>query len=282
MLASNGWRKASKKTIKGDHAEHIHSGCDCEFAIRFDGKPDYAGYDPEKYRAMYDNAEGDTWKEKLNSVRREDYAKNKDKINAQKRDAYARRNNTEYSGVPKSWKRNGVLSEDEVLKGTNPKYRSDLPAHLVGSKEDYKNNCANCVVAYSMRKKGYVVTAKSVGECGTLRHNNKIFKAWKGRTPTIANGNGMDEIIEYMKDCKDGSLIVITVKMPYSVFNPLPGHAFVAEKIGGEVLFLDPQTGRHYNMPEEIFSTVKLGETRYMRVDDLEITDLGVSACKEV
>lgn len=94
MLASNGWRKASKKTIKGDHAEHIHSGCDCEFAIRFDGKPDYAGYDPEKYRAMYDNAEGDTWQEKLNSMRRDEYAANKDRINEQKRAAYARRKDT--------------------------------------------------------------------------------------------------------------------------------------------------------------------------------------------
>lgn len=90
MLASNGWRKASKKTIKGEHAEHIHSGCDCEFAIRFDGKPDYAGYDPEKYRAMYDNAEGDTWQEKLNAMRREQYKVNGDKIRKQKRAAYER------------------------------------------------------------------------------------------------------------------------------------------------------------------------------------------------
>ena len=91
MIASNGWRKASKKTIKGDHAEHIHANCDCTFAIRFDGKSKIEGYDPDKYRAMYDNADGDNWQEKLNSMRRDDYAQNADKIREQKREAYERR-----------------------------------------------------------------------------------------------------------------------------------------------------------------------------------------------
>ncbi len=91
-LASNGWRQASKKVLKGDHADHIHAHCDCEFAIRFNGQPKYAGYDPKKYREQYENAEGSTWQEKLNSMRREDYAERRDEINAQKRDAYARRN----------------------------------------------------------------------------------------------------------------------------------------------------------------------------------------------
>ncbi len=91
MLASNGWQTASKKTIKGDHAEHIHANCDCTFAIRFDGRSGVAGYDPDRYREIYDNAEGDTWQEKLNSMRREEYAKNADKIRAQKREAYERR-----------------------------------------------------------------------------------------------------------------------------------------------------------------------------------------------
>lgn len=91
MLASNGWQKASNKTIKGDHAEHIHSNCDCTFAIRFDGASSVEGYDPDKYREMYDNAEGRTWQEKLNSMRREQYAENADKIREQKRIAYDRR-----------------------------------------------------------------------------------------------------------------------------------------------------------------------------------------------
>lgn len=95
MLASNGWQKASKKTIKGDHAEHIHANCDCTFAIRFDGKSSVGGFDPDKYREMYDNADGNNWKQKLNSMRRNSYEKNAEKIREQKREAYAERKERE-------------------------------------------------------------------------------------------------------------------------------------------------------------------------------------------
>lgn len=71
MLASNGWQKASRKALKNGHAEHIHSNCDCTYAVRFNEKTTVAGYDPEKYQAAYDNAEGGNWREKLNSLRRE-------------------------------------------------------------------------------------------------------------------------------------------------------------------------------------------------------------------
>ncbi|MBR1689391.1 MAG: hypothetical protein IJ713_01295 [Oscillibacter sp.] len=88
MLASNGWQRQSKKAMKGGHAEHIHANCDCQYALRFDGKGGVAGYDPDKYRAEYDAAEGDTWQEKLNSMRREQYKQDGEKIRAQKRAAY--------------------------------------------------------------------------------------------------------------------------------------------------------------------------------------------------
>lgn len=74
MLASRGWQRASKKTVKGDHAEHIHANCKCQFAIRFDGKSTVEGYDPDKLLDQYNSADGDTWQEKLNSMRREQYA----------------------------------------------------------------------------------------------------------------------------------------------------------------------------------------------------------------
>lgn len=86
MLASNGWQRASKKLLKGGHAEHIHANCDCEFAIRFDGYSTVAGYDPEKYLQQYRAAGSD-----VQAMRRMDYAKNRERINAQKRAAYAAR-----------------------------------------------------------------------------------------------------------------------------------------------------------------------------------------------
>ena len=73
MLASQGWTRASRKVLNGGHAEHIHANCDCEFAIRFDRKSGVKGYDPDKYKRQYENAEGDNWRDKLNSIRRDQY-----------------------------------------------------------------------------------------------------------------------------------------------------------------------------------------------------------------
>lgn len=70
-LASRGWQIASKRILRGGHAEHVHAHCDCQFAIRHDGKSNVSGYDPDKYYQMYKNAEGNSPKEKINSLRRE-------------------------------------------------------------------------------------------------------------------------------------------------------------------------------------------------------------------
>lgn len=83
-LASRGWQTASQKMLKNGHAEHIHSNCDCEFAVRFHSGTSVAGYDPEKYLKQYRDAGSD-----VNAMRRIDYAARKDAINAQKRAAYA-------------------------------------------------------------------------------------------------------------------------------------------------------------------------------------------------
>ena len=85
-LASRGWQKASQAAIKGGHAEHIHANCDCEYAIRFDGRSTVAGYDPDKYLRQYRAAGSD-----VNALRRVNYAANRERINAQKRAAYAAR-----------------------------------------------------------------------------------------------------------------------------------------------------------------------------------------------
>lgn len=90
-LASRGWQRISKKSLKNGHAEHIHSNCDCSYMIRHSDDIDVAGYDPDRYLQMYNSAEGKTPNEKINSMRRMQYAERKDVINAQKRAAYANR-----------------------------------------------------------------------------------------------------------------------------------------------------------------------------------------------
>lgn len=85
MVASNGWQH-SNYTV-----DHLHANCDCEYCARFDSRTKVGNYDPQKYKDMYDNAEGSNYEEKLNSMRRDAYAKNSEEINAQKRDAYEKR-----------------------------------------------------------------------------------------------------------------------------------------------------------------------------------------------
>ena len=122
MLASNGWQNQSKNAMKNGHASHIHPNCDCTYAVRFDDKSNVKGYNPDKYKAMYQNAEGNTWNEKLNSMRRIQYQENKDRINAQKRANYAEKKKNymmlkqdeSESKVPKSMLKN--YSDFEPLK----------------------------------------------------------------------------------------------------------------------------------------------------------------------
>lgn len=89
-LASRGWRDADSS-----YQEHIHSNCDCTLATRFNNQTSIKGYDPRKYEDMYYGADLDgqkaTAKNRINALRREFYAKNKEEINAQKRMNYAER-----------------------------------------------------------------------------------------------------------------------------------------------------------------------------------------------
>lgn len=93
MMSSMGWQYASEDTIKGNHADHIHANCDCEFMIRFDNETTVEGYEPNT--SLYEQTAGNTFEEKVNTLRRAEYAQNKDEINAQKRIAYAKRTHSE-------------------------------------------------------------------------------------------------------------------------------------------------------------------------------------------
>lgn len=90
-LASRGWQYMSKRALKDGHAEHIHSNCDCTYMIRHSKDFNVAGYDPDKYKAQYDSAEGDTPKQKINAMRRKYYAENKAEILSEKADRYEER-----------------------------------------------------------------------------------------------------------------------------------------------------------------------------------------------
>lgn len=69
LLSNFGWQHASAKTIKGDHAEHIHANCQCQFIIRFDHATTVEGYNPNPN--FYNKVPGKTIEEKASNLRRE-------------------------------------------------------------------------------------------------------------------------------------------------------------------------------------------------------------------
>lgn len=117
-LASRGWQRASQAAIRGGHAEHIHANCDCEYAVRFDGRTSVAGYDPEAYLAQYNAAGGD-----INRMRRVNYAANKERINAQKRAAYAAR--------VENQKKDAIIKADTVISGHAPTPKGAKPNSII-------------------------------------------------------------------------------------------------------------------------------------------------------
>ena len=116
-LASRGWQYMSKNALKNGHAEHIHANCDCEYGVRFDGKSNVAGYDPDKYLEQYNNAEGTKPQDKINSMRREQYAKDADKINARRRELYAEKKEAaETKDRLQSGNNDSILTEADSVK----------------------------------------------------------------------------------------------------------------------------------------------------------------------
>ena len=152
MLASRGWQKASKAALKGGHAEHIHANCDCTYAIRFDGDTKYAGYNPDKYLQAYNEAEGRTWVEKVNSIRRERYAGPEgERIREQKRIAYARTighlpepKSTPYDDVTDQWRRNSTPGSHKVM---------DLMEYVAPDGQVYRVKGKDVVLDYTAHEK---------------------------------------------------------------------------------------------------------------------------------
>lgn len=114
MLASNGWQRASKKAIKNGHASHVHNNCNCTYAIRFDDDTEVEGYDPEYYKDLYDNAEGKNWRDKVNSMRRQQYADNPEKYRSQSKENYSL-HKTDYKMLRLAKQGNTFVSKSENL-----------------------------------------------------------------------------------------------------------------------------------------------------------------------
>ena len=91
VLGSNGWQEASRNVRAGNHAEHIHDRCDCQFVVKPAGASlEIEGYDPDALYAEYKSAPGRSSKDKINAIRRADYTPEyAEQRNARRRELYA-------------------------------------------------------------------------------------------------------------------------------------------------------------------------------------------------
>lgn len=167
-----------------------------------------------------------------------------------------------YKGMPKTWKK--LVAKDDSLKSVNP--------HYSPMKREYKENCTNCVSAYEMRKRGYDVIAKAAGKNHHLQRYPE--DAWKNPQIIRTFGSGLDEILKTFENWPDNARAEIAVVWKYS----REGHVFVGEKSNGAVAFYDVQSGVKYS--ENVFEKVTDGKTKFWRIDNLEPSDRGITACE--
>lgn len=173
-----------------------------------------------------------------------------------------------YKGIPKTWKRLEGTADDLDLKKVNPNYRWS-------SNDEYSQNCYNCVVAYEMRMRKYDVTAQPERKNKYLSRHPEA--AWVEPDVKIIH-TGEDpyqKIKDAFEEWPDGARAEIAIIWRERGF----GHVFVAEKENNQLRFLDPQRNEEYTA--DVFEQTENEKTRFWRIDDRDVSDRGVTACKE-
>lgn len=151
------------------------------------------------------------------------------------------------------------------LKNSNPHFNEG---------KAYQINCQKCVPTYEMRRRGYDVEAFPTYSNADIVKNrwDKVFK-----NPQIQHtkGDPKSEITKALLDYGNGARMQVYVEF----LNDDYSHTFVAENVEGNIYFLDPQTSQNagYYFTHNL---IKVGKTKYFRIDNLEPTELIKQCCK--
>lgn len=149
----------------------------------------------------------------------------------------------------------------DATQKANPGYSTD---------KRYRINCQRCCPTYEMRRRGYDVVALPYGTKTDAAYKGwrDIFKDAQWLPPGGRTGKAqMQKIVETVQEFGDGARIEIYVQWKYG-----SAHVFMCENVGGEIRFIDPQTG---NLDvSRYFDEIKPSKTLYARLDQLEPTEL--------
>ena len=160
-------------------------------------------------------------------------------------------------------KKGTSMAIQDAVKGANPNYSR-------GSA--YGVNCQRCVQAYEFRRRGYDVVAKPKPSPNNLiSWGSECFiqpGAYQYSYQAYALNQTEAAVKKALANAPDGSRFSIYIKWKRTYGGS--AHVFIAEKTGGVVHYLDPQTG---NMDaSDYFTRGSKGCFGYFRLDDKALT----------
>lgn len=166
---------------------------------------------------------------------------------------------------PKFAKIKGEHSIENDVKNTNPNFNRTQP--------QWYKNCQRCVPTYEMRRRGYDVEAKPKYQTDLISRVPQVV--YKDPQIKYFTKNAKDTIIKEMTKWGDGSRCQICV-----YWSSAGGHTFVAERQNGKVIFVDPQVNDLD--VSKYFDMIKVKDSYFYRIDNLEVTDYIKDCCKGV
>lgn len=160
-------------------------------------------------------------------------------------------------------KKGTSMAIQDAVKGANPNYSR-------GSA--YGVNCQRCVQAYEFRRRGYDVVAKPKPSTNNIiSWGSECFiqpGAYQYSYQAYALNQTEAVVKKALANAPDGSRFSIYIKWKRTYGGS--AHVFIAEKTGGVVHYLDPQTG---NMDaSDYFTRGSKGCFGYFRLDDKALT----------
>lgn len=160
-------------------------------------------------------------------------------------------------------KKGTSMAIQDAVKGANPNYSR-------GSA--YGVNCQRCVQAYEFRRRGYDVVAKPKPSTNNIiSWGSECFiqpGAYQYSYQAYALNQTEAAVKKALANAPDGSRFSIYIKWKRAYGGS--AHVFIAEKTGGVVHYLDPQTG---NMDaSDYFTRGSKGCFGYFRLDDKALT----------
>jgi len=162
----------------------------------------------------------------------------------------------------------GKHTRQQDLKNTNPFY---VPR--VGP---YSDNCQRCIAAYEARRRGYDVRAKPYLEADSLSIGDGWTRPFNNaKTIDCSSNSGMEskaKILEAMKEMPDGARCGVHI-----MFTEYDGHVFIAEKVGGKVVFVDPQSNN--KDASYLFFGATGKDISIMRLDNRKFNDMVEKCC---